>query len=477
MRSPHSPNRRILWGERFLRALQRLLQAVRIHQDNNQLISQSLSELTQAVAQLCVEGGDVELVVGRGRFYLQGERLMYRRENIHLVHEMLAFFEERNIQGLRFSRNMGKAPAQEILLLARILNQCLEQEEPASWLRGEMDGGLSGWVELLEEKAPTPPESVSTRQERAKRTYVSALGSLREVAQKLSVQGQAGVRKARRMVQEMVDLVLEDESVLMGLTTIKDHDDYTYVHSVNVAILSVNLGKRIGLSRVSLEQLGVCGLFHDLGKVRVAREILHKAEALTEGEWREIRKHPLSSVSQILRLRSSQEMKTRILLAPFEHHLKYDLSGYPKTHVKRDVSLFGRILAIVDVFDALTSARSYRSAALSPDYALSLMADGAGRDFDPILLKVFVGMMGVYPVGTLLQLDTGEMGLVADSSSGRDRSRPRVMLLVPDGRGGVAKGETVDLSEPDPRTGGFKRTAARSLNPGSHGIQPAHFLL
>ena len=246
---------------------------------------------------------------------------------------------------------------------------------------------------------------------------------------------------------------------------------------MNVAVLSLCLGNRIGLSKNSLEHLGICGLFHDLGKVDIPREILTKPGRLTEGEWTEMRRHPLASVRQILRLRASHGVKSKILLAPFEHHVKYNLSGYPKVDLKKDVSLFGRILQIADVYDAITSIRAYRDHALSPDQAVSLMMEGSGTDFDPILLKVFAIMMGTYPVGSLLELDTGEIGVVLDYPMQTGGSLPRVILLEKDEQGVLNRGEVVSLAEKDSATGAQQRNIVKSLNPASYGIQPSTFIL
>jgi HD-GYP domain-containing protein (c-di-GMP phosphodiesterase class II) len=275
----------------------------------------------------------------------------------------------------------------------------------------------------------------------------------------------------------MVDLLMEDESVILGMSTMRNYDDYTYTHSVNVSILSLCLGKRIGLSRVSLRTLGICGMVHDLGKVEIPRDILNKPGKLSDEEFREIEKHPLGSVRQIIKLRASRDLKAKILLPPFEHHLKYDLSGYPRVNRRKPVSLFGRILAIADVFDAMTSPRKYRPTAFSPDRALGMMQEGAGKDFDPILLKVFANMLGVYPVGTLVRLDTGPMGLVMETPEDGDRTRPRVMLLIPDGQGGFKKGKIVNLAEQDPKTQSYRRNIKQTFHPVAFGIQPADFLV
>jgi HD-GYP domain-containing protein (c-di-GMP phosphodiesterase class II) len=182
-------------------------------------------------------------------------------------------------------------------------------------------------------------------------------------------------------------------------------------------------------------------------------------------------------VRQIIKLRASRDLKAKILLPPFEHHLKYDLSGYPQTDQKRPVSLFGRILAIADVFDAMTSPRIYRPEVISPDRALGLMLEKAGKDFDPILLKVFINMLGTYPVGTVLQLDTKELGLVVDMPKEGDPTRPQVMLLVDDKQGGFGRGKVVSLAERNPDTGEFRRNFVKSYHPSTFGIQPAEFLL
>lgn len=201
-----------------------------------------------------------------------------------------------------------------------------------------------------------------------------------------------------------------------------------------------------------------------------------------------MKQHSLISVRLITKIKAERDRKAQILLPPFEHHLKYDLSGYPQTNRKKEVSLFGRILTIADVYDAITSPRVYRPSVLSQDRALGFMLEGAGTDFDPILLKVFINMLGVYPVGTLLKLDKG-VGLVTiqpddtapheeenKSSNGFNGTRPWIILLASDGKGGIKKGREVSLAERDPVTGKFLRNIVASLSPSEFGIQPAEFI-
>jgi HD-GYP domain-containing protein (c-di-GMP phosphodiesterase class II) len=191
-----------------------------------------------------------------------------------------------------------------------------------------------------------------------------------------------------------------------------------------------------------------------------------------------MRKHPLISVKHILKLQAPHELKSRLLLGPFEHHVTYDLrGGYPLGFFKKSVSLFGRILKITDVYDAITSPRVYRPTACSPDEALTILLKGAATEFDPLLLKVFVTMMGSYPLGTLLEFDTGEIGLVARCPKESRSSYPEVMLLKRDDFGVFQAGDMVELEPTDPYRGTSLRRVVKTLNPGAYGIQPADFLL
>jgi HD-GYP domain-containing protein (c-di-GMP phosphodiesterase class II) len=473
--TPKKTKKSVSWEESLFVALHRTIQTLRIHQDNNQLVHRCLTRFKQIVAKLEMED-DLTLLIYEGRFYVQGEKVQYRKQLFSLIQALVDFFEKRGLRGLRFFPEIKDVPQREILAFLRLLIHSIEYSSPALWLSEQMEGIRFSWLSIIEEKGLRRRQNGAELKKRARNAYFCSLASVKQVSQKMSVQGYAGVRKAKRMVQNMVDIAVEDESILLGLGTIKDYDDYTYTHSVNVAVLSLCLGNRIGLSRTSLERLGICGLFHDLGKVEIPREIVTKPEELNTGEWKVIRSHPLASVRQILKLTASHGLKSEILLAPFEHHMKLDLTGYPQVHFKKEISLFGRILHIADVYDAITSPRVYRRSALSPDKALSYMWERAGTDFDPILLKVFGMMMGTYPMGTLLELDTGERGLVLDYPLESGGTLPRILLLEEHGDGELRRGDVVDLGEKDPETGAYLRNVVTSLNAASSGIQPASFI-
>ena len=454
-----------------------LLQSAKIHDFNNNVVINCTKNLLGSLNQWWIEDDSLTIKLSRGRLLVQDYKIRYSQNNKKIIKGLYNFFENRQIQGICFKSELKKYSLENLFDFARILHLAKEKDEPVKFIFETLRDKTFSWVSILENPMAKSQKQDLERKQMVRKTYTYALTSVKDVAHKINNNQKVGVRKLKRIAQNMVDILSEDESVLLGISTIRDYDDYTYTHSVNVAILSLCLGKRIGLSRVSLSHLAICGLVHDLGKIDIPKRILNKRGKLTDDEFKVMQTHPQKSLHQILKLQAPLDLKTKILLPPFEHHLKYDLSGYPKMPNKKSISLFGRILAIADVFDALTSPRIYRPEACSPDFALDHMLKKSGKDFDPVLLKVFINMLGVYPVGTLLKLDTGEIGLVTSCTKNGNPDRPYVTLLMQNGNGKFRKGSTVDLNETNPKTGLYERNILRSCHPSNFGIQPANYIL
>ena len=494
----------------FILALNLLVTSAKIHQDNNRILVTAVKDFIDIVQKLVQEDDDVTLLTPSGRFYLQQEKLVYRPSIAALVHSMLQFFEKRKMNGFRFYPHIADAPLGEITTFARLLNTAAGKDDPAEWFEEELAKINITWVhhvqvsdssyeEVLKDESDQSNTEQDNKSEQAEdaghalpqvflkgpdkkkkalQTYGYAIHSLEEIAQKVSANKKAGIKKTLRMVHKMIDMVIDDMDMFLGLSTIRDYDDYTFTHSLNVAILSMCLGHKIGLSKTSLETLGLSALFHDLGKIDVPKEILNKPGRLDDRELKEMKNHSLYSVRRIILLKAAQTKKAQFLLAPFEHHLKYDLSGYPQTPREKPISLFGRIIAIADVFDAITAARIYRPFTITPDRALGIMLEGSGRDFDPILLKFFINMVGVYPVGTVLRLDNDELGLVLKYTGDPEENKELWILLLEKGdRGKFRKGAEISLGKWNQKTGAFQRPIEESIHPSELGIQPADFLL
>jgi len=284
----------------------------------------------------------------------------------------------------------------------------------------------------------------------------------------------AHVRRLRHVTQAVVDQVLRDPSSLVALTTIKDFDRYLISHSTNVAVLSVLLGQRLGLSKSRLGELCLAAFLHDAGKLEVMADVLHKPGILDAEEWKEMRRHPILAAYSLLSIGRFTSSTMRAVVVAFEHHLRNDLSGYPSlfTGLKADVSLFGRIVSIVDCYDALTTARVYRESNLTPYESLYYLIENMDtpserRLFDRALVKMFIEIMGLYPPGTLVQLSTGELGVVcAAPALGTDPRRPKVRLVA-----GEQTGSVLDLDER--LEGEHRRSVRQVLNPANKGQVPA----
>ncbi len=477
-----------IWEEDLIRAFYRMIHTIGMYKENNAMVQEAVSKFMDTAGRV-LKGQDLELLVWRGRLFLQGEKIPYRRETLVLINAWMDFFQKRGLVGIRFSSRAKAAPAGEFVLLARLLNESIGQEDPAAWIEEQLFALKIGWIEILQEIEEPPPESESEtstdaesdweirRKKKARQNYLRSLDAVKEVSQKISGGSMAGIRKARRLAQNMVELVMEDESLMQCLASIRDYDDYTYTHSVNVALLSMCLGRRIGLSHILLEQLGICGMFHDLGKVEISKDILHKPGRLEPEEWRIMERHPLTGVLHILRLRAPAQMKSKIALGPFEHHLKMDLTGYPATRFTRNVTLFGRILSIADTYDALTSHRAYRARRLTPDEALCYMWNRLRLQFDPLLLKVFIRMMGPFPAGSVVSLNTGETGVVMGPLAASGEHEQRVLLLEKDENGAYRKGEIIKITKPEEAKDPEEKWILSCLPSSSIGVQPAAFLL
>ncbi len=469
--------------EECVKAFYSLIRAARIHRSNNQLIVQAAKEFVRTVVGLSKDTGEVAIQFMGRRIYVQEKKLIFRPETVTLFDGVIDYFDKRAIQGLRIYPSVKDIRGADLLDFIRLLNDAEKHDRPQEWLLPQATPEKYPWVELLQKAVGSEAPEEGNRKNRGLKSYSHVLGSVQEIAQKLTTRQSTGLNRARRVLQNMVDLIMEDEPLFRALSTIRFYDDYTFGHSVNVAILSMCIGKRIMLSKKSLETLGLCGLLHDLGKIEVPKNILNKPGKLTAEEFEVMKQHSMDSVRLIVKIQASRDRKNDILLAPFEHHLKYDLSGYPKNDRSSSVSLFGRILTIADVYDAITSPRVYRKSVFPPNRALGFMWEGVGKDFDPILLKVFINMMGVYPVGTLLVLDNRKAGIVVEPPEEADGplewSRPWIVLLKRDSRNGhrkFVKGETINLAERDPKTGHYRYTIIKSLNAANYGIQPIDFI-
>ncbi len=468
--------------EEFLHNFYSLSQTARIHSENHTLVIEGIEKFSESINS-CMENESLIFKISNDQVYFDDEKLSYNRTTKNLFDNIIRYFDIRGLDGVRLLEAVKDASAKEILAFMRLLDISGQQPEPLAWLKDGLAAENIQWVELIKKTERPLDDQESSykgkaeRRERARKDYTCAKASVEEVAQKIKEgKGEVGIRKTVRVVQDMVTNLIEDDEVYSAISTLRVFDDYTFTHSVNVAMLSMCIGRRINLSRRNLVNLGMGALFHDLGKIEIPYEVLHKKDKLDDSELKLIEEHSLNSSRLMLKLKASPDSKARILVPMFEHHLKYDLSGYPHADWKKPLTLFGKIISIADKYDTLTSSRAYRKSILSPDRALGYMFDRAGKDFDPILIKVFINIMGTYPVGTLLKLDNSELALVVSSPSREFSKRPLVCILEKGDDGSYKKKEIINLDERNPETGNYVREITETHHPANLGIQPVQHI-
>jgi HD-GYP domain-containing protein (c-di-GMP phosphodiesterase class II) len=307
----------------------------------------------------------------------------------------------------------------------------------------------------------------------AQRLYLRALALYGGLADALASHDTRHLYEIRRVIQRMVELMDEDAAPLLGLTSIKSMESYDLTHAVNVMILAVGLARTARLSRLDIEDVGFAAFLHDVGQFDIPDAILSRQGALSEAEWASMRRHTLLGAMRMLDAGPLEVCASSALVA-LEHHLGAQGDGYPKLPGGYVPSLLSRIVHIADTFDALTSRRVYRQRSVQPDRALAFMLEDAGKKFDPLLVKQFVRMLGLYPPGTTVRLDTGEVGIVVRSNRRpRMLHRPQVSLVL-DAQGAPVEGDpVVDLADVQEGSGGFTRSVSRSVDPEPLEIAPA----
>ena len=334
----------------------------------------------------------------------------------------------------------------------------LEEQRQLQVRKGNETAGNTG---------PDGTESTDPKAQRklnAKNGYANVAGSVGSLTQASREGGTASFKQAKRAIQNIIDLMVDDEAAVLGLTTLRCHDQYTHNHSVNVSLLSIALANRVGYPKVELADLGLAALFHDMGKSTIPMEVLNKPGEFTDEDWVAMRNHPTEGVLSLSKMRGITNLPGRMAAASFEHHMNLDFSGYPKLTVPWTLSLTGRILTIADCYDAMTSSRVYRREPMSPSKVLNMMLSKSGKSFDAVLLKLFVNCVGIIPIGSMVMLETNELAVVLKPATDKaNAERPFVRVITDPQGNSVEHGREIDLTEKD-EDGDFRDSIIRLID-------------
>lgn len=277
---------------------------------------------------------------------------------------------------------------------------------------------------------------------------------------------------AKEAVENIIDSVIRNRDALVCLAQIKNKDEYTALHSLNVSILSVAFGRSLSLPREALQILGIGGLLHDIGKMKISLEILNKPARLTDGEFHQMKNHVRYGTEILGRIPHFPPKGVQMV---GQHHERYGGHGYLKGLRGEQLSLFGQIAIIVDVYDAITSDRVYRRGVL-PHEAVKRMFEWSPRDFDRGLLENFIKCFGIYPVGSLVEINQSEVGIVV-AANRENALKPNVLLIKRKGGEKYFPARMVRLSEKDPPNQQDLWKITNVLDPIQEGVSIKSYIL
>jgi HD-GYP domain-containing protein (c-di-GMP phosphodiesterase class II) len=461
-------------GRRILTAFYGALRALRFYPLDNDVVQRGLDELQKTLSEILEEEGVVEIQLVGDFFFINEERLRLDLRNYSTFGSVAGTLRSHEIGEIIVYKGVSRAEWSPLLSL---LLRSPDSEDPFAAIQDGLSGGGVERIRVgaMREDAPSDEDD---EVEGARQTYTQGVQAARELLTDVRLGRAVNVRRVKRAVQGIVDQVLANESSIMAMTHLREFDEYTFTHSVNVCILSVVIGQRIGLGRSELYDLGLGALFHDVGKMRIPEETLNKTGRLNDEDWRLLKEHPADGLLLLFQVKGFSDIPFRQMLMAYEHHMKLDLTGYPSSRRPREMGLYSRIVAVADAFDAGTSVRSYQFRPAAPDEVLKEMRENPVRGMDKVLVKALITATGVYPVGTLVILDTFELAVVTRPNSDPARLHQPQVKIISDAMGvPLAEPMVARLDQIDPRTGEPRRSIIKTADPNRYGIRVADYIV
>ena len=421
----------------LLLRLTALMRTARTYDVSNQAFRRQMQEFMALVHRLHEVEDEITLLVVADYLYLNGVRLKATTAVLGAYHSLMADFDRRQVGGVRILHGVGEAEierffqiflaAEDPALAERLPETIAEAAVTNIVVVPEAELDADDIATELDEK-PTH----ATEQKKAKKVFWRAVLGARKIVLRAHATGRPDLRHAKRVVQPIVDNILKHEYSIVGLTALKEHDEYTYAHCVNVAVLSISMGQMLRLPRQALADLGVAGLLHDLGKMSIPGEVLRKPGRLTDEEWVQMRRHPIEGAMSIARMPGLSTVMLDAMRSCLEHHMNFDRTGYPVVDSDWGQATMSRIVAMADCFDAMTAHRAY-GRPRTPFESLQLLLGPTRVNFDPAVLWALVRTVGLYPAGTVIQTVSGHL-VMSTSPNSADVAHPFCRVLVrPDG--------------------------------------------
>jgi putative nucleotidyltransferase with HDIG domain len=453
---------RVQLSDDLLRRFGAALRGVQLYSPSHPIVTRNLDALVEGLRGLIEADGTVVIGV-LGEELIVGDLPMSKASAS--MGELIRRLSALGIERITFA---GEVTADELKIFierfGRIEKNAGKEKEEDAAAQLESANIHVGRV-TMQERAPEPPTDAST----LRKLYgeaVSVAGALWESAK---AENRPDPTQAQSMVDGLAQAVLQNRSALLALTALKDYDNYTFTHMVNVSILTMGQARGLGIDGPLLREFGLAALMHDIGKVKTPSEILNKPGKLTDEEFTIMKRHTVDGAEI---LRGTPDLPALAPVVAFEHHLRIDGTGYPEKVSRPQLNLATMLCGIADVYDAMRSQRKYQQAFPS-ERILTVLQRNDGSQFDQHLVRRFVQLLGIYPVGNLVKLDTHEVAIVVQIHA-PDPYRPKVRVLFAADGARLELPRDVNLWE----TAGTGRASSviAPLNPADYGIDPLCFL-
>lgn len=430
-------------GRELIMRLATLFRAVVLYEADNDALLETAEKIRGDLKALAEEGVETALATRRGSLFVGGQRIREGAVASSSYQRLVDTFRAAEIGTVHLDDEVSP---RELQLFARLVREVTRGERAPAELGPELRvRGVEG-IELQDAQEQEELADELDAEAVARRIYLRSIGVVKTVFHELRQGNRLSARRVKRVVQEMIESLDRSPGYLMNLTSLKNYDEYTFNHSVNVGVLAIALGRQVGLARKELYAIGQAGMLHDLGKLCVPKELLNKPGRLTAEERAVIQAHPVDGFLSVASQLGVSEDTIGVALAAYEHHVNEDGTGYPEAAAQRRKQLGSRIVSLVDRYDAMTSARVYRGEPIPPPKTLAIMYHGQKTHHDSLLLRYFLNLVGYYPLGTTVQLSDGSVAVVVGGPEEPGlRHLPLVRLVLePDGR--PASGHTLDLA-------------------------------
>jgi putative nucleotidyltransferase with HDIG domain len=458
---------RMRFAEDAVRRLAAAVRSAQLYAPRHPLVARSLEALSDAIVQLLADQPSVTIGFIDQEVVVADTPIPRAAENYG---ELLKRLQNVGVERIEFER--GVTPDNlKTLVLTLAHPELTPGQTKVGVLPSDPGATLQSIPHIrigrisLDERVDSSAADIAT----IRRLYsdaVSIASSLWDMAQ---ADGQPDPDDARQLIDDLAQAVAQNRTALVALTALKDYDNYTFTHMVNVSILTMAQARALSLEGAQLRELGLAALMHDIGKVRTPREILQKPDKLTDDEFAIMRLHVVDGAEI---LRRTPDMPALAPVVAFEHHLRLDGAGYPVGIKRSSLNLATMLCSIADVYDAMRSQRAYQES-FPTDRILQVLKRNDGLQFDQHLVRRFSQLMGIYPPGNLVRLTSGELAVVLRIYA-PDPYRPKVRIIL--GANGEKLARPRDVNLWEALEDGREHGILKPVDPASVGIDPLTYL-